>query len=177
MVSPLGSNGRLGCKEESTTRKNCRLYMDKSRFGFLLLVCVIISLGLVSFISCFVAEVKKAKRKDLKWDGRLCYLPGSEAYGLGFAALLCFSIAQIIGTLVIGINICCSTDKINHFKARIPAVATALLVFSWSSFGIGVILVSTATSMSKTQSYGKGGWRGNATWSKMECLWDQVFWF
>ncbi|KAK1563206.1 hypothetical protein Q3G72_024024 [Acer saccharum] len=132
------------------------------RYGFMFIFSVIISLGLVSFVSCIVAETKKPKRKDLKVDGKLCYLPGNEAYGFGIAALICLSVAQIIGNLLICRNLCCSREKRNSYKCKKPIAVTTLLVFSWISFGVAVILIGAATSMSRRQTYGRG-------WLDREC--------
>lgn len=134
------------------------------RYGFVFVLCVIISLDLVSFISCLIAEAKKAKvneycffffssshclfcyvvlpicfspfdcvfgqRKDLKLDGKLCYLPESHAHELGIAALICLGVAQVIGNLLI-CRIFCTRDKRNNCKTQKLRIATALLVLSW----------------------------------------------
>ncbi|KAL9424731.1 hypothetical protein AB3S75_031786 [Citrus x aurantiifolia] len=131
------------------------------RYGFVFVLCIIISLDLVSFISCLIAEAKKAKRKDLKLDGKLCYLPESHAHELGIAALICLGVAQVIGNLLI-CRIFCTRDKRNNCKTQKLRIATALLVLSWISFGVAVILLGAATSMSRKQPYGKG-------WLDREC--------
>ncbi|GMN47609.1 hypothetical protein TIFTF001_016798 [Ficus carica] len=95
---------------------------------------VITVLGTFSAASCIAAEFKRAKMKDLKLDGRFCYLPGNHAFGFGIAALVCLCIAQIIGNLVVCRN--------------------------WISFGIGVTLLGSATSMSRRQPYGNGWLNG-----------------
>ncbi|XP_024037277.1 uncharacterized protein LOC18038539 isoform X2 [Citrus clementina] len=134
------------------------------RYGFVFVLCIIISLDLVSFISCLIAEAKKAKvneycffffslshclfcyvvlpicfspfdcvsvqRKDLKLDGKLCYLPESHAHELGIAALICLGVAQVIGNLLI-CRIFCTRDKRNNCKTQKLRIATALLVLSW----------------------------------------------
>ncbi|KAL5741073.1 hypothetical protein ACOSP7_029933 [Xanthoceras sorbifolium] len=132
------------------------------RYGFVFIFSVIISLGLVSFVSCVVAETKKAKRKDLKVDGKLCYLPGSPAYGFGIAALICLSVAQVIGNLLVCRNLCSSRKERNSWKSKKPIAVTTLLVFSWISFGVAVSLIGAATSMSRRQPYGRG-------WLDREC--------
>ncbi|KAF5735137.1 hypothetical protein HS088_TW15G00637 [Tripterygium wilfordii] len=93
--------------------------------------------------------------------GKLCYLPGSPAYGFGLAAIICLSIAQIAGNLVI-CRISYSREKGSIRKAKRPKNTTTLLVLSWVSFGIAAILLGVATSMSRKQPYGKG-------WSRGEC--------
>lgn len=131
------------------------------QYGFVFILCINISLGLVSFILCLIAETKKAKRKDVKVDGKLCYLPESHAHELGIAALICLGVAQVIGNLLI-CRIFCSRDKTNNSRTQKLRIAVALLVLSWISFGVAVILLSAATSMSRQQPYGKG-------WLDREC--------
>ncbi|XP_050236464.1 protein MODIFYING WALL LIGNIN-1-like [Mercurialis annua] len=127
--------------------------MEKHGHGFLIFLFVIqLSLGLLSFACCMIAEFKKVKRGDVKLDNKFCYLPESRAFGYGIAALICLIAAQIIGNL----GICC---KKNSFTSEF---ATPFLVLSWMSFGVAVILLSTATSMGRRQEYGKG-------WLKQEC--------
>ncbi|GAV91698.1 DUF1218 domain-containing protein [Cephalotus follicularis] len=135
--------------------------MEKHQHGFVLIFSFVLSLGLLSFASCIIAESKKAKSKDLKLDGKLCYLPGNHSFRFGFAALICLFIAKFIGNMMVCRN-CCSRENIRSSKAINPTIATALLFISWFSFGIAVILLSAATSMSRRQSYGKG-------WLDHEC--------
>ncbi|XVF13781.1 hypothetical protein REPUB_Repub08aG0237100 [Reevesia pubescens] len=131
--------------------------MTKHRLGCFLIFSVIASLGLVSFALCLVAEVKRPKKDDLKLDGKLCFLPASHAFGFGVAALICLSIAQIIGNVLVCANYYWSRGK--QRKTKKPIITAILLAFSWISFGVAVILISAATSMSRTQPYGYGeGW-------------------
>ncbi|EOY25380.1 Uncharacterized protein TCM_016706 [Theobroma cacao] len=127
--------------------------MGKHRVGFVLIFSAIASLGLVSFASCLVAEAKRPKKGDLKLDGKLCFLPTSRAFGFGVAALICLSIAQIIGNVAIWAN-CWWRGKAR--KAKKPFLTAILLAISWISFGVAVILLSAAMSMSRTQPYGEG---------------------
>ncbi|KAL8521485.1 hypothetical protein ACS0TY_011848 [Phlomoides rotata] len=84
----------------------------------------------LAFTLCLTAEFKKSKKNDLKLDGKLCYLPASPAFGLGIAALICLSIAQVIATFFISRNFC--SRKRNASKVgRNPTVSCALLFFSW----------------------------------------------
>ncbi|KAK4557382.1 hypothetical protein RGQ29_007225 [Quercus rubra] len=129
--------------------------MEKHQYGFALSFSIVVSLGLASFLSCIAAELKRTKIKDIKLDGKLCYLPGSHAFGFGIAALVCLLIAQIIGNLIICMN-SCSWEERNDCKTRRPRTASILLSISWLSFGIAVILMSGAISMSRSQPYGKG---------------------
>lgn len=126
--------------------------MEKRRLGIFFVFSVIFSLGLVSFVSCIVAESKRAKVRDLRLDGKLCFLPETHAVVFGITALMCLSAAELIGSLLFCAN-CFSRDKGKASKPIIPAI---LLVFSWISFGLAVILISLATSMSRVQRYGEG---------------------
>ncbi|KAI3453915.1 hypothetical protein Pfo_010578 [Paulownia fortunei] len=126
-----------------------------NQYSFILFLSAIIASGLVSFALCLAAEFKKPKKNDLRLDGNMCYLPGSSAFGLGIAALTCLSIAQVIGNLFI----CRKFHSREHSrgcKFRKPSVSCILLVFSWISFGLAVILISAATSMSRSQPFGEG---------------------
>ncbi|XVF52222.1 hypothetical protein PTKIN_Ptkin05aG0001800 [Pterospermum kingtungense] len=127
--------------------------MGKHRLACVFIFSVIASLGLVSFSSCLVAEAKRAKKGDLKIDGNLCLLPASQAFGFGVAALICLSIAQIIGNVVV-----CAYywSRRKARKTKKPILTATLLAFSWISFGVAVVLISVATSMSRTQPYGEG---------------------
>ncbi|XP_015896922.3 protein MODIFYING WALL LIGNIN-2 isoform X2 [Ziziphus jujuba] len=103
--------------------------MEKNGYGFLLILSVIASLGLMSCVSCIVAEFKKTKVKDVK---------------------------LIIGNVIICGNFCSKQRGISYCKANKPLISTFLLLISWISFGIAVALISTATSMSLKQAYGTG---------------------
>ncbi|KAJ7953296.1 Chitin synthase, putative (DUF1218) [Quillaja saponaria] len=72
---------------------------SKLRLIFSIIICL--SFGLISFLSCIIAETKRHKKKDLKMDGKLCYLPANHAFGFGIAALICLFIAQIIGSSIV----------------------------------------------------------------------------
>ncbi|KAJ6928159.1 hypothetical protein NC651_011996 [Populus alba x Populus x berolinensis] len=137
--------------------------MARHQYGFLLIFSIIVSLSLslVSFVSCILAESKKAKKEDLKLSNKLCELPQSHAFGFGIAALIWLVIAQVIGNVMI-CTLFRHRENSNSSKAKKPKIATGLLVLSWISFGIAVILLRTATSMSRRQAYGKG-------WLDHEC--------
>ncbi|KAL5550094.1 hypothetical protein UlMin_000270 [Ulmus minor] len=134
--------------------------MANHQYRFILILCIVTSLGVFSFVSCIAAEINRAKIKDLKFDGRLCYLPGSQAFGFGIAALTCLCIAQIIGNLMVCRNF--FSRETSSSKATNPLILTFLMFISWVSFGIAVILLSGGTSMSTRQTYGKG-------WLEGEC--------
>ncbi|MED6209163.1 hypothetical protein PIB30_052079 [Stylosanthes scabra] len=94
-----------------------------------------------------------SKEDDLRWNGKLCYLPTSPSFGLGIAALVSLFIGQIIGNAIMFKSSCSSSSKI-------PALAKILCLISWLSFGIAVILLIAATSMSRRQVYGVGWLNG-----------------
>ncbi|MBA0805953.1 hypothetical protein Gohar_005437 [Gossypium harknessii] len=123
--------------------------------GCVLIFFVIASLGLVSFALCLVAEAKRTKAEDVKLDGNLCHLPTSHVFGIVVAALICLSIAQIIGSVVVCANYWWSSrGKVRNRKAKKPVLF--LTAFSWVSFGGAVILMSAAMSMNRRQPYGEG---------------------
>ncbi|XP_061363338.1 protein MODIFYING WALL LIGNIN-2-like [Gastrolobium bilobum] len=115
-------------------------------------IIISLSLGLISFILCIAAEIKRNKEEDLRWNGKLCSLPTSQAFGLGIAALVSFFFAQIIGNSILLKN-CYSHSKIT-------AIAKILFLISWLSFGFAVILLIAATSMSRRQPYSIGWLNG-----------------
>nr|AFK40283.1 unknown [Lotus japonicus] len=101
-----------------------------ARYKFSVILSIIISLllGLVSFILCIVSEFKRNKKEDLRWNGKLCYLPSSQAFGLGIAALVSFFVAQVIVNSILFKN-SCSGGKRNA-QHKIPTVARLLLLIS-----------------------------------------------
>lgn len=127
--------------------------MEKRKLSFFFLLSLIFSLGFISFISCIIAETKKAKKRDLKLDGKLCFLSESQAAAFGVTALICLSLAELTGNLVLCINYCSRGKGKKSIKPIIPAT---LLLFSWISYGLAVTLISVATSMSRVQLYGEG---------------------
>ncbi|KAJ7943984.1 Chitin synthase, putative (DUF1218) [Quillaja saponaria] len=141
------------------------LHGCKFRLIFSIIICL--SFGLVSFLFCIIAETKRNKKKDLKMDGKLCYLPESHAFGFGVAALVCLFVAQIIGNSVVFRN-SFSGGKRRGSQAKLSEIVKALLSISWISFGVAVVLVSTATSMSRKQPYGKGWLDGECYLVKQE---------
>ncbi|KAJ4950887.1 hypothetical protein NE237_027719 [Protea cynaroides] len=127
----------------------------QSSFVFAVSCSIFISLGLVAFSACIAAEFKRTRLEDMKLDGELCFLPQSSAFGLGILALTCLLVAQIIGNLMIGSQFCLK-DKKTSDQANKQRITTIPVVLSWISFGLAIILLSTATSMSQRQPYGKG---------------------
>ncbi|KAL7159673.1 hypothetical protein ABFS83_01G043800 [Erythranthe nasuta] len=131
--------------------------MEKlNKYSFAIFFSIIIASSLVSFALCLVAEFKKSKKNDLRLDGKWCYLPRSAAFELGIAALICLSITQVVGSLFICRKFRSTDSQSRSCKVRKPTVPCSLLVFSWVSFGIAVIIISTGTSMSQSQPFGQG---------------------
>lgn len=129
-------------------------------FTYSLILFIVISLALLASVFCILAEFNKSKAKDVKLDGRLCELPESEAFLFGTAALICLSIAQIIGNSIVFVGYCPdSKERRSCCQSKTPTIASILLVISWLNVGTSIILLSTATSMNKKQPYGKG-WLG-----------------
>ncbi|XP_076959330.1 protein MODIFYING WALL LIGNIN-1-like [Bidens hawaiensis] len=126
-------------------------HKTKTKILHLLATTFIISLSVASFVLCIMCELKKSKKKELRVDGELCYLPQSQAFGYGITASVCSSIAQILGT---GFFISCRRSI--DFKSSRTSVACILLLLSWASFFIMMILTGTATSMNRRQAVGEG---------------------
>ncbi|XP_078442753.1 chitin synthase, putative (DUF1218) [Wolffia australiana] len=106
------------------------------------------ALHLVAFSCCISAEFRKAQEKDLTVEGTLCSLPRKPAFGLGLAALVCLSLAQIFGTSLAVVWL--RLPKVTH---RYPIVSLAV---SWVSFGVASVLLGAGTSMNNEQKYGRG---------------------
>ncbi|CAN0880199.1 Protein MODIFYING WALL LIGNIN-2 [Linum grandiflorum] len=90
--------------------------MEKQRIGLLFFLAIVISLALASFVSCVLAETNKAKKKDVKLVNALCYMPESNAFGFGMAAIACLVVAHTVTNLVICTNFlscfsCSSSNK------------------------------------------------------------------
>ncbi|XP_073131811.1 protein MODIFYING WALL LIGNIN-1-like [Henckelia pumila] len=124
--------------------------------SFVLFSCVTIAFGFVSFSLCLAAEFKKSKKEDLRLEGKLCYLPRSAAVELGVVGLIFLIVTQVTANLLLICRKFCSTENITSCKLRMPTLSCALLLLSWISFGIAVILISAATSMSRSQPLGQG---------------------
>lgn len=133
--------------------------MDKlEEHGRRAVLLMVLFLGSLSFSCCLAAEFKKAKAKEMKLDGNLCALRQSPALGLGITALVCLSIAQMLGTSLAAARICpkhrksglTAAGRTNHM------LAIAFLLLSWVSFGLAAILLGAGSSMNTRQRYGKG---------------------
>ncbi|GER28186.1 hypothetical protein STAS_03959 [Striga asiatica] len=123
-----------------------------NQYSFILFSSAIIISGLVYSALCFAAEFKKLK---------LCYLPRSPAYELGFGALICLCLAQFVGNLFVCKKHFQWRWRVNRVcKVRKQSVSCLLLVFSWINFGVAVILIGVATSMSRSQAFGDGWLNG-----------------
>ncbi|XP_020239800.1 uncharacterized protein LOC109818677 [Cajanus cajan] len=118
-------------------------------------IIISLSLGLISFLLCIAAEIKRNKEEDLRWNGKLCYLPSSKAFGLGIAALVSVFLAMIIGNSIL-LNYSCWRSK-SKSQYKIPSSAKVLILISWASFGFAAILLIAATSMNRRQPY-RVGW-------------------
>ncbi|KAK4364796.1 hypothetical protein RND71_016154 [Anisodus tanguticus] len=130
--------------------------MENHQFIYPILITFVTALSLVSISLCIAAEFKKTKKKDLRFDGELCYLPGSVAFELGIGALICLLMAQVIGNLLICI-IFFSRDHQNSSKAnKKPTINGFICVLSWMSFVMATILIGTGSSMNKSQPLGEG---------------------
>ncbi|KAH9613706.1 hypothetical protein KSS87_018835 [Heliosperma pusillum] len=108
--------------------------MEKSNqnYTYPLIISLVFALAIPSFVFCILAEFKKSKIENVKLDGELCELPGNKAFGLGIAALICSSIAQIIGNLIIFVRYCPDSREIIYScRTRWPTTATLLFVLSW----------------------------------------------
>ncbi|GAB4834856.1 hypothetical protein Ancab_033125 [Ancistrocladus abbreviatus] len=127
--------------------------MEKHLHIYALIFPFIVSLGVVSFVCCIVAEFKKLKEEEVRLIGRLCDLPGSEAFGFGIAGLMCLLSAEMIGSFLV-----CRTIL---SPGKRPKFSIILLAISWLSFGIALLLLSTAINMNRRQPYGKGWLDGN----------------
>ncbi|CAI0456924.1 unnamed protein product [Linum tenue] len=180
--------------------------MEKQRLGLLFIFAIVISLAVLSFVSCVIAEIKKVKvlptfliehrlvslelpnlillfgfwqKKDVKLQDAMCYLPESHAFGFGIAAIASLVIAHALTNLFICGNFLssfCSSSREKPVTPPLPPSASIssstsssssaskkpsipallLLLFSWASFGLAVVLLGGATSMSATQPFGKG---------------------
>ncbi|OIT35129.1 PREDICTED: uncharacterized protein LOC109243787 isoform X1 [Nicotiana attenuata] len=138
-------------------KKKGKTVMETHQFIYPIVVSFVTALGLVSITLCIVAEFKKTKKKDLRFDGKLCYLPGSVAFELGIGALICLLMAQVIGNLLI-CRLFFSRDHENSSKSKKkPTLINGFIcVLSWISFVTAIILIGAASSMSKSQSLGEG---------------------
>ncbi|KAK7360466.1 hypothetical protein VNO77_02460 [Canavalia gladiata] len=127
----------------------------RCKFTLIFFIIISLSLGLISFVLCIAAEIKRNKEEDIRWSGKLCYLPSSKAFGLGIAALVSFFFAHIIGNSML-LKYSCSRSK-SKSQSKMPAIAKVLLLISWVSFAIAAILLIAATSMNRRQPY-RVGW-------------------
>ncbi|KAJ4746347.1 hypothetical protein LUZ62_080752 [Rhynchospora pubera] len=129
--------------------------MEKKKDDLLksrLITCAIIVVFSTAAFSCgLTAEFNKVK--DMKVDGSLCSLPRTPAFGLGIAAVVCMTVAQMVGTVVGGARICAMDGKFSICKNWI---ALAYLVSSWLCYGLAAVMLGTGASMNSGQPYRKG---------------------
>ncbi|KAK3015240.1 hypothetical protein RJ639_007112 [Escallonia herrerae] len=104
--------------------------MERQQYGFTLPFSLVVLLGLVSFALCIAAEFKRSKREDLRLDGQLCYLPQSDAFGYGIAALILLFITQVSGNFVICRKFC-SGEHSSNCNAKEVTVSSIFLFLSW----------------------------------------------
>lgn len=119
--------------------------MEKPHHRKTPIICfIVILLGVTAFACSLAAEFKKVKDKDMKVDGSMCHLPRSPAFGLGIAALVCLSVAQIIGTSV-GATRLCTGDKKPTGSQLLPHT---FLVLSWSVFAFSCSYITLGMTVS-----------------------------
>ncbi|KAJ1702795.1 hypothetical protein LUZ63_002574 [Rhynchospora breviuscula] len=124
-----------------------------------LITCLIVVVFSTAAFSCgLTAEFNKVKVKDMKVDGSLCSLPRTPAFGLGIAAVVCMSVAQIVGTVVGGAWLCAMDNK---FSIRKNWIALAYLISSWLCYGLAAVMLGTGASMNSGQPYRKGWMDGD----------------
>ncbi|KAL3361620.1 hypothetical protein AABB24_014473 [Solanum stoloniferum] len=130
--------------------------MENHQFIYPIFISFITALALVSISLCIAAEFKKTKKEDLRFDGKLCYLPKSVAFELGIGALICLIMGQVIGNLLICINVFSRDHQNNSKTSKKPTITGLICFISWLSFVMAIILIGTSISMSKTQPLGEG---------------------
>ncbi|XP_030540255.1 protein MODIFYING WALL LIGNIN-1 [Rhodamnia argentea] len=124
--------------------------------ALLLSSVVVVVFAVAAALSCVAAEIKKTKVRQLKWDGKLCYLPRSHAFKYGVVALACLSAAQVVGYAAICSGFCSRDGKSFERRGGKRLTKAALFVVSWTSFGVAAAVLGAATSMSREQPYGRG---------------------
>ncbi|KAL5212108.1 hypothetical protein ABZP36_022955 [Zizania latifolia] len=102
-----------------------------------------------------------AQDKDMKLDGSLCSLPKSSAFELGIAAIAFLSAAQLLGTTAAATTMCAASKHSKSSTTRRRLGSVALLVLSWVTFALAVVLLATAASMNHGQRYGRGWMDGD----------------
>ncbi|CAH8345685.1 unnamed protein product [Eruca vesicaria subsp. sativa] len=128
-------------EKKGTTSANLH---EKSCFGF-------------SLVEKFKPSYSCLQKEDVRWDTeRNCYIPGSHAFWLGTAALLCFCVAQIVGNVAVFRIYRTRTEREDGYKITNLTLPTVLLILSWSNFVVVVLILSTAISMSRAQPFGEG---------------------
>ncbi|XP_066319293.1 protein MODIFYING WALL LIGNIN-1-like [Miscanthus floridulus] len=121
---------------------------------------IVVFLSVIAFSCSLAAEFRKVKEKDMKLDGSLCSLPKSSAFELGVAAIAFLFVAQLVGTTAAVTTVCAGKPR-KSSATRGRAAFVSLLVLSWLSFAVAVILLATAASMNHGQRYGRGWMDGD----------------
>ncbi|KAF0935490.1 hypothetical protein E2562_034274 [Oryza meyeriana var. granulata] len=123
---------------------------------------IVVLLSATAFSCSLAAEFRKVKEKDMKLDGSLCSLPKSSAFELGVAAIAFLSVAQLVGTTAAATTMCtASKHSKSSTTTRRRGASVAILVLSWVSFAMAVVLLATAASMNHGQRYGRGWMDGD----------------
>ncbi|KAG8072014.1 hypothetical protein GUJ93_ZPchr0006g45630 [Zizania palustris] len=122
---------------------------------------IVVLLSATAFSCSLAAEFRKVKDKDMKLDGSLCSLPKSSAFELGVAAIAFLSAAQLVGTTAAATTMCAASKHSKSSTTRRRVGSVALLVLSWVTFALAVVLLATAASMNHGQRYGRGWMDGD----------------
>ncbi|KAL5207814.1 hypothetical protein ABZP36_032249 [Zizania latifolia] len=122
---------------------------------------IVVLLSATAFSCSLAAEFRKVKEKDMKLDGSLCSLPKSCAFELGVAAIAFLSVAQLVGTTAAATTMCAASKHSKSPITKRHATSVALLVLSWVTFALAVVLLATAASMNHGQRYGRGWMDGD----------------
>ncbi|KAG4124057.1 hypothetical protein ERO13_D10G016900v2 [Gossypium hirsutum] len=126
-----------------------------ARNACILICLLIIALDITAGILGIEAE--KAENKAMHLGAGLveCRNTSSQAYKLGFAALVLLSLAHVIGTLLGGFF--CLWRKGNPNKASvIKYLAVAFLIISWIILVVGLIMLIIGTLSNSKSGYSCG---------------------
>ncbi|TYI04453.1 hypothetical protein ES332_A10G018800v1 [Gossypium tomentosum] len=117
-----------------------------------ILICLlIIALDITAGILGIEAEKAENKAMHLGAGHVECRKTSSQAYRLGFAALVLLTLAHVIGTLLGGCV--CIWRKGNSNKASvIKYLAVAFLIISWIILVVGLIMLIIGTLSNSSKS-------------------------
>ncbi|PPD67033.1 hypothetical protein E1A91_D10G019400v1 [Gossypium mustelinum] len=126
-----------------------------ARNACILICLLIIALDITAGILGIEAEKAENKAKHLGAGLVECRNTSSQAYKLGFAALVLLSLAHVIGTLLGGFV--CLWRKGNPNKASvIKYLAVAFLIISWIILVVGLIMLIIGTLSNSKSGYSCG---------------------